>query len=476
MGVWVCGCVGVWVCGCVVASSRAPCGVVGSDVLVMGVAHSDLEVHERARAGDVQAVRKLLGGGWRGRRGWRVLVACAPGRGADGGHLGAHGLVDVRDAGGWAALHYAGMGGSVAVARELLRCGAFPMVTNRAGTTAAHCAAGFGHAEVLRVLLEAAPSLASAAGAEAGYTPLHWACYAGHRDAASVLLLAGAAENAQSASGRTPLHLASFFGHADVAGLLCNGGADPGLPDVAGRTSSEYALLGLETKGIASRGQLAAAGLTPADAEALSRELYVECSALLDPLLSQQIRAVDAAEVAAAQQQEQAQQQHQQRQRQRQRHRQRQRGESGRRLRPDPSIPLHTVAHPGPGVDPATLRRADVAILNPAAFRASAELARPRAGRPGRAGGDEGDEGDEGEGEGEGDEGGEGVTQGASEEEPDYEGKYPCSVCLGAPKEAATMPCGHLCVCVACGKRIATENCGCPICRRPVSAVLRIYL
>jgi len=418
----------------------------------MGVAHSDLEVHERARAGDVHAVRKLLGGGWGGRRGWRVLVACAParGRGADGGHLGAHGLVDVRDAGGWAALHYAGMGGSVAVARELLRCGAFPMVTNRAGTTAAHCAAGFGHAEVLRVLLEAAPSLASAAGAEAGYTPLHWACYAGHRDAASVLLLAGGAENAQSASGRTPLHLASFFGHADVAGLLCNSGADPGLPDVAGRTSSEYALLGLETKGIASREQLAAAGLTQADAEALSRELYVECSALLDPLLSQQIRAVDAAEVAAAQQQEQQAQQH---------HPQRQRGESGRRLRPDPSIPLHTVAHPGPGVDPATLRRADIAILNPAAFCASAELARPRAGR----------EGDDAEG-------GEGVTQGATEVEPDYEGKYPCSVCLGAPKEAATMPCGHLCVCVACGKRIATENCGCPICRRPVSAVLRIYL
>ena len=260
-------------------------------------------------------------------------------------------------------------------------------------------------------------------------------------------------------AGRTPLHLASFFGHAEVAVLLCNNGADPGVGDAAGRTSSEYALLGLETKGLASRGQLAAAGLSPADAEELGRELYVECSALLDPLLTQQIRSVEAAEA-----------QHQQMLQLHQQQQQQGRTERGRgRAGPDPSIPLHTVAHPGPGVDPATLRRADAAVLNPAAFRASAESACARdAGGPASGSAVGGRDAPA--------RGSEDADAGESEEEPDYEGKFTCSVCLGAPKEAATMPCGHLCVCVKCGKRVVAENCGCPICRRAVSAVLRIYV
>jgi ankyrin repeat protein len=76
-----------------------------------------------------------------------------------------------------------------------------------------------------------------------GWTPLHLAAFFGHRDAAGVLLDAGAPVDAVSrnALANTPLHAATAGKHADVALLLLERGADPLRVDSGGYTALEIA-------------------------------------------------------------------------------------------------------------------------------------------------------------------------------------------------------------------------------------------
>jgi hypothetical protein len=51
-----------------------------------------------------------------------------------------------------------------------------------------------------------------------------------------------------------------------------------------------------------------------------------------------------------------------------------------------------------------------------------------------------------------------------------------CIVCCNAPKECVFVPCGHHATCMACGKLVQEQaGKGCPVCRRPIERVLRIY-
>ena len=51
-----------------------------------------------------------------------------------------------------------------------------------------------------------------------------------------------------------------------------------------------------------------------------------------------------------------------------------------------------------------------------------------------------------------------------------------CVVCLDAPKQYAFVPCGHVCVCVACSEDIMTRGRGCcPCCRADAMMVMRVY-
>jgi hypothetical protein len=52
----------------------------------------------------------------------------------------------------------------------------------------------------------------------------------------------------------------------------------------------------------------------------------------------------------------------------------------------------------------------------------------------------------------------------------DYGGDL-CVVCFEANKEVAFVPCGHLCVCLRCGKKMDL----CPICRAPTQYILKVY-
>ncbi|XP_034412302.1 oxysterol-binding protein-related protein 1-like [Cyclopterus lumpus] len=53
-----------------------------------------------------------------------------------------------------------------------------------------------------------------------GWTPLHLACYFGHRDAVEELLKAGADANVQNNMGDTPLHKAAYTGRKEIVLLL----------------------------------------------------------------------------------------------------------------------------------------------------------------------------------------------------------------------------------------------------------------
>ena len=59
-----------------------------------------------------------------------------------------------------------------------------------------------------------------------GLTPLHIAAYFGHKEAASLLLSAGARIDATDKEGLTPLHCASVSGHKQMAAFLIDNGAD----------------------------------------------------------------------------------------------------------------------------------------------------------------------------------------------------------------------------------------------------------
>jgi len=51
-----------------------------------------------------------------------------------------------------------------------------------------------------------------------------------------------------------------------------------------------------------------------------------------------------------------------------------------------------------------------------------------------------------------------------------------CVVCLSAAPTHAFVPCGHRCVCNACGNAISQGSQSCPICRAHVSSTLRVFL
>jgi E3 ubiquitin-protein ligase MGRN1 len=48
-----------------------------------------------------------------------------------------------------------------------------------------------------------------------------------------------------------------------------------------------------------------------------------------------------------------------------------------------------------------------------------------------------------------------------------------CVICLTDEKEVAVYPCRHMCMCMSCAEALPSQNNNCPICRRPVTLLLR---
>ena len=133
--------------------------------------------------------------------------------------------VNLAQADGATALHWAAYHGNVSLAGLLLDAGADASAANRNGSTPLWLAANQGDAAMIEALLEG--------GADAneelplGRRPLMLAARSGVVDAVRVLLEHGADPNAAEAErGTTALMQAADQGHADVIGVLIEYGAD----------------------------------------------------------------------------------------------------------------------------------------------------------------------------------------------------------------------------------------------------------
>jgi ankyrin repeat protein len=102
-------------------------------------------------------------------------------------------------------------------------------------------AAKAGNTAKIQELLAQEPTLVQARESD-GSTPLHYAAWKGHPEAAKLLLDAGAEVDAQNEGGHwggTPLHAAAHANQRAVAELLLAHGADPHAKSCNDRTPME---------------------------------------------------------------------------------------------------------------------------------------------------------------------------------------------------------------------------------------------
>lgn len=78
-------------------------------------------------------------------------------------------------------------------------------------------------------------------GDDHGFSPLHWACFAGRYNIVDMLLNRGARINATNMGDDTALHLAASHGHVDCVNLLLKNNADVNALNEHGNTPLHYA-------------------------------------------------------------------------------------------------------------------------------------------------------------------------------------------------------------------------------------------
>ncbi|XP_053107576.1 ankyrin repeat and sterile alpha motif domain-containing protein 1B isoform X12 [Hemicordylus capensis] len=258
----------------------------------------DQELLEAARIGNVALVEKLLAGRKGGLLGsgsgpiplsnllsiWRgPNINCTDSSGytalhhaALNGHkdvviklLQYEASTNVADNKGYFPIHLASWKGDVEIVKILIHHGPSHSRVNEQNNeneTALHCAAQYGHSEVVAVLLEeltdptirnskletpldlaalygrlrvvkmiinAYPNLMSCNTRK--HTPLHLAARNGHKAVVQVLLEAGMDVSCQTEKG-SALHEAALFGKLDVVRILLETGIDANIKDSLGRT------------------------------------------------------------------------------------------------------------------------------------------------------------------------------------------------------------------------------------------------
>ncbi|XP_021264016.1 ankyrin repeat and sterile alpha motif domain-containing protein 1B isoform X1 [Numida meleagris] len=258
----------------------------------------DQELLEAARTGNVALVEKLLSGRKGGILGsgsgaiplssllsiWRgPNINCTDSSGytalhhaALNGHkdivlklLQYEASTNVADNKGYFPIHLAAWRGDVDIVKILIHHGPSHSRVNEQNNeneTALHCAAQYGHSEVVAVLLEeltdptirnnkletpldlaalygrlrvvkmiikAYPNLMNCNTRK--HTPLHLAARNGHKAVVQVLLEAGMDVSCQTEKG-SALHEAALFGKVEVARILLETGVDTSIKDSLGRT------------------------------------------------------------------------------------------------------------------------------------------------------------------------------------------------------------------------------------------------
>jgi len=57
----------------------------------------------------------------------------------------------------------------------------------------------------------------------------------------------------------------------------------------------------------------------------------------------------------------------------------------------------------------------------------------------------------------------------------DLRGQDLCCVCMDQRKDAVVTPCGHRAMCVRCGDMLKARGRKCPMCRQPISGIVRVF-
>uniref|UniRef100_I3JZS9 Ankyrin repeat and sterile alpha motif domain containing 1B n=1 Tax=Oreochromis niloticus TaxID=8128 RepID=I3JZS9_ORENI len=134
------------------------------------------------------------------------------------------------------ALHCAAQYGHSEVVSVLLQELTDPTMRNSRQETPLDLAALYGRLQVVRMLVSAHPNLMTSHTRL--HTPLHLAARNGHHSTIQTLLEAGMDVNCVTENG-SALHEAALFGKMDVVRLLLDSGIDTNLRDSQGRTALE---------------------------------------------------------------------------------------------------------------------------------------------------------------------------------------------------------------------------------------------
>ncbi|XP_068125514.1 ankyrin repeat and SAM domain-containing protein 1A isoform X3 [Hyperolius riggenbachi] len=145
-----------------------------------------------------------------------------------------HPYVNAKNNDNETALHCAAQYGHTEVVRVLLEELTDPTMRNNKMETPLDLAALYGRLEVVKLLLNAHPNLLSCHTRK--HTPLHLAARNGHRAVVRVLLDAAMDINYQTEKG-SALHEAALFGKTDVVQMLLDAGIDVTITDNKGMTA-----------------------------------------------------------------------------------------------------------------------------------------------------------------------------------------------------------------------------------------------
>ncbi|XP_055311305.1 protein fem-1 homolog B isoform X3 [Sitodiplosis mosellana] len=107
------------------------------------------------------------------------------------------------------------------------------------GATALWCAAGSGHLNVIKLLIQYGANVNHKTKTHS--TPLRAACFDGHLDIVKYLVAHSAEINLANVYNNTCLMISAYKGHTDVVEFLLSNGADPDQQALCGATALHYA-------------------------------------------------------------------------------------------------------------------------------------------------------------------------------------------------------------------------------------------